>query len=171
MVYNMPRELIYFFSKSKGFLEKRLSNFYPSPVYYNGFMYPSIENAFQAAKYECSSKPGIAEELAERRVTPAMAKSLGSKSGMKKRGAVLDVNKWNAKSVRMMKQLVNSRMKTDGLYREIILKARKDKVPFFHFERSGRKSFWGGNFPQGTSQIPSNFVGENMLGKILDGSV
>ena len=27
-----------------------LSNFYPSPIFYDGILYPTVEHAFQAAK-------------------------------------------------------------------------------------------------------------------------
>jgi ribA/ribD-fused uncharacterized protein len=167
----MTREYIYFFSKSKGALERRLSNFYPARVEYKGVVFPSIENAFQAAKYECSSKPDVFRDLARAEMTPAMAKSAGSKTGMKKRGAVLDVAKWNDQSVAIMKRLVKSRMKTDDLYRKTILLARKQGLPIYHFERSCAKSFWGGCFRKGEAHLAKNFVGENMLGKILGGKV
>jgi ribA/ribD-fused uncharacterized protein len=50
-----------------------LSNFYPSQIQYEGYLYPTVEHAFQAAK---TANPEVREEirLAE---TPAEARRLG----------------------------------------------------------------------------------------------
>lgn len=49
-----------------------LSNFYPSPIEYNGIVYPTVEHAFQAAKavvehdrlkIACADTPGQAKRL------------------------------------------------------------------------------------------------------------
>lgn len=50
-----------------------LSNFYPSPITYNGLLYPTVEHAYQAAKTDdFELKRGIAQL-----VNPATAKKIG----------------------------------------------------------------------------------------------
>ena len=162
-------EYVLFFSKSKSTSERLLSNFSLSPVEYHGVTFPSIENAFQAAKYRFSTNPGVWTTLAH--MSPAEAKREGSKSGMWKHGAVLDVAAWTEASPHVMKTLVQRRMQTDALYRHTIETGRRDGTAFLHFERSGAKSFWGGCFPADAPRTPSAFAGKNVLGKILMGTL
>lgn len=160
---------VLFFSKAKDPTARYLSNFTEAPVEYNGVVFPSIENAFQAAKYAHSTQPHLFAELAS--MTPAEAKSAGSKSGMKKRGATLDLSTWNNLSPRVMKQLVEQRMKTDARYKELILQGRRDGVAFLHFERSGANSLWGGSFPKTMPREAAYFEGGNGLGLIMSGKI
>ena len=52
-----------------------LSNFYPSPIYYNGLHYPTVEHAYQSMKTEDHGlRVGIAALL-----TPGEAKKVGRK--------------------------------------------------------------------------------------------
>ena len=153
-----------FFSRSKG-PERQLSNFFPCDVPHENVLFPSIENAFQAAKYLRSTRPEVFVELAS--MTPAEARSAGSKTGMRRRGAALDVAAWDRDSVGVMERLVAIRVVQDPGYRSAIAAARKEGTALLHFERSGKKSFWGGSFPAGCERVPANFVGRNMLGKIL----
>lgn len=157
---------IYFKFASKHILQRYLSNFYPAKVVYKGVAFPSIEHAFQAAKYLLSNKPEAFKSIAHLK-TAREAKSAGSKSGMKKRGAMLDVVRWNELSTDIMRQLVESRVKHDAVYRKILKAARKKKIKLYHFEsacgKRGGKPFWGGYFKAGSRE----WFGTNMLGEIM----
>lgn len=166
----MAPPYILFFSGSKDADAKYLSNFQPASVEFMGVVYPSIEHAFQAAKFQRSDKPALASRLLF--MDAKGAKSAGSKTAMKRAGATLDVARWNQDSLAVMKHLVAQRMKTDPLYRRMIEEGRRAGTRFLHFERSGAKSIWGGFFPQGASRdTAAAFVGQNLLGRILDGTV
>ena len=167
MNHSNDANYLLFFSKARDLTARYLSNFTEAPVEYNGVVFPSIENAFQAAKFLHSTKPHLFAELAS--MTPAEAKSAGSRTGMKKRGATLDLATWDKVSLTLMKQLVEQRMKTDARYKEIIEQGRRDGVAFLHFERSGAKSLWGGSFPKDFPKAPAYFHGANRLGRILSG--
>ena len=71
-----------------------LSNFYPSPIVADGFQFPTVEHAFQAAK--------TAAENEKRRIasakSPARAKSLGRRVALRK--------DWESVKVGIMKQCV-----------------------------------------------------------------
>ena len=160
-----------FYSKSKHLTNRYLSNFtnisagimipetFPL-VELIGYRFPSIENAFQAAKYCLAGSLKIALEL--RHKTPSESKSMGSKSGMKKCGIVLDVIRWNQLSYPIMLELVRERLKCDELYRLIAKYCVENKIKLKHFERSGDKSFWGGYFKNGI------WYGYNSLGRIIE---
>ena len=55
-----------------------LSNFYESPLWYNGKLWPTVEHAFQAAKVD----PETAEKI-HKAETPGEAKRLGRKGKMR----------------------------------------------------------------------------------------
>lgn len=170
----LTKPYILFFSKSKHALERRLSNFYPAQITYKGVTFPSIENAFQAAKFLHLLGPERERKdlfAAFADMKPVAAKSAGGKGAMKRHKVLLDVEGWNGASVRIMKLLVKKRMKVDDLYRKIILLARRQHVPLLHFERSCARSVWGGCFDKTKSREANNFKGQNLLGKILMGVI
>lgn len=127
-----------------------------------GTRYPSVENAFQACKYAISSRPEIADELSM--CTSKIAKTLGSKSGMRKNNTCIDVAYWNSLSYQCMYQLVQARVSCDDTFHSILKKYRGDGKRLYHFERSGAKSYWGGFFKNDTSE----WVGQNNLGRIME---
>lgn len=161
---------ILFFSRAKGERERRLSNFFPARVEYRGVVFPAVENAFQAAKFLYSTRPELFRTLVD--MSPAQARSAGSKTGMRRLGAqLIDAHEWDRNSVAIMKELVERRMHTDAEFRAIVEAARRDGTALLHFERSGGRSRWGGSFPKGCERAPENFVGQNLLGKIMSGSM
>lgn len=123
-----------------------------------GYTFPSVENAFQACKYAISSL-GVEPFL---NCTPSEAKSLGSKKGMKSKGATLDTFIWNDISYNVMESLIRVRARVDETFRLMLLRCRLTGTLLFHFERSGEKSYWGGYFKDG------RWVGQNKLGHILN---
>jgi ribA/ribD-fused uncharacterized protein len=58
---------------------KFLSNYYDSPIEYEGLKYPTVEHAFQAAK---STDPVVREMIATA-ATPGNAKSFGKKINLR----------------------------------------------------------------------------------------
>jgi len=161
---------IYFYSKSKTATARHLSNFHvvPEKLVYRGVAFPSVENAFQAAKYLHSTRPELFETLAH--MTPAAAKSAGGKGGMKKVGAVLDVDAWTSENVRVMRELITIRAAVDEEFRRHLGMARARGLKLLHFERpprGGGLAFWGGSFANATHRELADFRGENMLGRIM----
>ena len=157
---------IYFYSGAKSGLERYLSTFFPARVIYHGISFPSIEHAFQAAKYLYSDKPDVFERIASEK-TSLDAKRAGGKGGFRKFGATLNVSAWNAHSTGVMRDLIQSRTKTDALYRCIIKKARKANIKLLHYEKAfgkrGAEPFWGGYFKKDTGE----FFGKNTLGRLM----
>ena len=140
---------------------KYLSSFAPCNIQYNDRNFPTIENAFQAAKLEYVSGLSDLSEIYKQfeNVQPAQAKKLGSKSSFKKLGITLDVHNWNINSTRIMTNLIQLRSEVDPLF--LSIRRKYDKI--YHYERSGSKSYWGGYFDKKTKQ----FVGQNMYGQLL----
>lgn len=157
---------IYFWSKSSSPDARHLSNFAPAPLEYRGVAFPSVENAFQAAKYLRSTRPEVFETLA--RMTPAAAKTAGGKAGMKRVGATLDVAAWDGDSPGVMRELIALRVASDERFREQLAVARAHNTHLLHFERPPRTGLavWGGHFPQ-RSRALADFRGRNTLGRIM----
>lgn len=160
-----------FFSKSKDLSARYLSNFTIIPCGLTipddfivkelvGHVFPSVENAFQAAKYVLAGNLKVALEL--KNVPPSVSKSMGSKTGMKKNKCILDVSAWTRISYIVMKQLIQERANQDKPFRDTIKNAIENKISLKHFERSGKKSFWGGCFKEGV------WYGNNALGNIME---
>lgn len=139
-----------------------LSNFFPCLLEVDGHRFTSIEAAFQAFKYRFSTRPELFAKLSG--VEAKTARRMGSKTGMMRNGAVLDVERWNAASEEVMRSLVQLRLLTDPAYASVLRKAREEGTVLLHFERSGALSRWGGSFSRKDRKV---FQGNNLLGKIL----
>lgn len=159
--------MITFWSRSKNPAHRYLSNFQLLPQglcipndffisYVTGYTFPTVENAFHACKYAYSDEPLGIQELMY--CSPREAKSIGSKGGMKKRGATLDVETWNRVSFECMSELTKLRFEQDPQFRETILTAEDD---FYHIE-SRPPYIWGGCMKHG------KWIGQNRLGNILN---
>lgn len=140
-----------------------LSNFANIPVSWQGNVYPTVEHAFQGAKYKLASdNPSIEIEF---RIggsigdDPADAKRNGSKTGMKKRNTVLDIQKWNNISDDIMTELIIEKSK-NPIIRQILQVIRKKNIYLYHFSRSDMK--WGCHLDK-DGNIKK---GENRLGQI-----
>ncbi len=117
-----------------------LSNYYPSVVAYEGQLYPTAENAFQAAKTLDSA-------LRERftRFTPSDAKHVG-------RSIPLRAG-WDDMRIAVMEEVLRS--KFDHTVRRSLLEATGDAA--LVEGNTWGDTFWG----------RCNGVGENNLGKLL----
>lgn len=165
-----------FFSKSKNPDARYLSNFtdtdglkienvcFPtSNSVLENKVFPSIEHAFQGYKLAISNAPeSIINSLIDS-TDGKEVKRMGSKKFFKENGLVLDISSWTSKSMNLMRYLVRQRLHIDLKYREIIKNAIDNDIKLYHFERSGRKSLWGGFFEKQTGV----WVGGNRLGKML----
>lgn len=163
------RGYLYFHSRAKHPVEQMLSTFWPAAIKYHGLNFPSIEHAFQAAKFLYSDRPDLFSEAARRvrGLTAAKAKSVGSKSGFKRLRATLDIDAWNANRLEVMQELVYYRAQHDPAYRQVLKEARDDGILLLHYEKAfgkrGAEPFWGGYFQKETGQ----YFGKNWLGKLM----
>lgn len=104
-----------------------LSNFYPCKVVYEGYVYPTVEHAFQAAKCEHLSDV----ELIRAAKTPGDAKSLGLRVKMRA--------DWEARKKCIMYQLLLSKFKDPKLLRKLERTALKELIE----ENTWHDGYWG----------------------------
>ena len=107
----------------------------------------SAEHAFQAVKYTYSTKPLVAFELSENIKTPLEARRAGSKTGMKKHRAMLDVKQWDARREAVMQHILQARFAQDSKFRAILQFVRVHRWYLQHYENrvAHNKAFWGGD--------------------------
>ncbi len=166
-------KLILFHSKSKEITEyglpknamRLLSNFSMIPVEYESHIYPSVEHAYQAQKYNYSNRPELVSEFYDGTITtPEAAKSAGGKGGMKKRGAVLDFSRWSEDvSQTIMRELIVSKIQRNPVIREILDLLAPHHVELVHFSRSDM--FWGAHVNEERTAI---IRGKNLLGELYN---
>lgn len=119
-----------------------LSNFAPVDVKYEGYSYPSVEHAYQAAK---TLKKSQRREILKA-ATPSRAKRLGRKVDLRK--------DWEAVKLEVMYYLVYHKFKNHRVYRKLLI-------------ATGEAELIEGNWWGDTFWGVSNGKGENHLGKIL----
>jgi hypothetical protein len=119
-----------------------LSNFYPAEVSFAGFLYPSVENAYQAAK---SADRAFQESLIA--MTPGQAKRAG-------RGAVL-ISNWESIKQPVMAELLLQKFMHADLWAR--LDATGDAV--LKEVNTWGDRYWGMDLATGR--------GQNILGKML----
>lgn len=133
-----------------------LSNFGAIPIVWRGRTYPTVEHAFQAAKYLLASdRPDLEPTIRNLRY-PVMAKRAGSKAGMRAAGAVLDVALWETLSDGIMMELITEKAK-HPVVRSILGICRDKGIRLCHYSRSDMK--WG-------CHVSPNPKGENRLGRM-----
>lgn len=133
----MPRMSIKSFSGRYRFL----SNFYPATVLLEGHVYPSVEHAYQAAKFP----PGQREPFRNPDLKAGQAKRMGHGKGGPD---------WRRKSLLVMRELVLQKFFYHHNLKELLL-------------RTGDVELVEGNTWGDTFFGVCNGVGENYLGKIL----
>ena len=118
-----------------------LSNFYPAPVTYEGYLYRTVEHAFQASK---SLDPACREVIANCK-SPALAKEVGRKVDLR--------HDWKDIKVSVMLRLLRQKFSEPTLQHMLLLTAGEDLV---------EGNWWGDTF-WGVCRGQ----GENQLGKLL----
>lgn len=117
-----------------------LSNFWPAPVVFDGITFPTVENAYQAAK--CKTRE---ERLSFVAITPAEAKA---------RGATVDMrDDWNAIRLPVMRDLVWQKFQPPQLRQQLLATGTATLIE----GNDWNDRFWG----------VSGGQGENHLGKTL----
>lgn len=127
-----------------------LSNFSQNPVIWNDIKYPTVENAFQAAK---STDPEVMEQI-RKAESPAVAKQLGRKVRLSFR------SDWEKVRVDVMAEIVELKfLQNIDLIKKLIAteKAYLREGNYWH------DNFWGNC----TCTKCKNIKGENVLGEIL----
>ena len=120
-----------------------LSNFYISPVTYNGHTYMSVEHAYQAAKAK-TEEDRLAIANCD---TPGKAKRLGRKIEMRE--------DFEENKVEIMKECLMNKFSNPNLRKKLV---STGKVYLAEGNNWG-DTYWGVLFP--------DLVGENRLGKLL----
>lgn len=119
-----------------------LSNFYPTPVDYEGVTYPSSEHAFQAAKTEDSRTRRIIASAA----SPGMAKAIGRTVRLRKG--------WDDMRIEVMRGILHDKFDRREALRFALLDTGDAKLVEGN---TWGDTFWG----------VCNGEGENHLGKLL----
>jgi ribA/ribD-fused uncharacterized protein len=130
-----------------------LSNFYPCRVEYEGLVYPSVENAFQAAK----TAPFRREIFT--RISPKEAKKLGRKVPL-----LGGAGQWESRKVRIMEELVRRKFSQNP---ELAKKLVETGDAVLIEGNTWGDEFWGVNLKKPDSNSPWGYRGKNILGQIL----
>lgn len=118
-----------------------LSNFYPSPITYEGVEYPTVEHAFQAAKTTDNTLRRVISRLS----TPGKAKRAGRSLQLR--------SGWDDLRLQVMSTLVELKFQDPELRRKLIGTGSARLIEGNHWH----DIFWG----------VCEGKGENNLGKIL----
>jgi len=117
-----------------------LSNFYNSSVIYNGFTFPTVENAYQAAKCKKKEIIGVFQDL-----TASQAKKLGNKIDLK--------DNWEDIKLSIMYGLLIQKFSHVDLKIKLLNTGNQELI---------EGNYWGDTF-WGVCQG----IGENNLGRLL----
>ena len=112
-------------------------------VWYEKLLYPSTENAYQAAKWPIGKRNQFTS------ISPGASKKLG------KEAPNLDVKKWDKMKYSIMSGLVHQKFKNNDKLRQMLLMT---EGCYLEERNSWNDRYWGTDV---------NGVGENNLGKIL----
>jgi hypothetical protein len=127
-----------------------LSNFYPCEVEYEGLVYPSVENAFQAAKKAPHKRSQFTK------ISPKEARKLGRKPPIR--------DDWNMVRVKIMRELVYKKFKNNE---ELKRKLLETGDAILIEGNTWNDTFWGVNLKKPDPNSEWGYVGKNMLGIIL----
>ena len=120
-----------------------LDNFAAFSVEWNGILWPTLEHAYQAAKFEDNS---IIQRIQKAR-SPYEAKSIVREKELASKVSP----DWNSRKVATMKALMQCKVSQHSLIKEILLGTQKARL----VENSPFDSFWG---------IGPDGDGKNMIG-------
>ena len=135
----MEKKIIDRFTKESGY--DFLSNFYPSTIRFEGFLYSTVEHAYQASK----TTDEKIRKIIRNAKTPGEAKKLGQ--------SILVRENWDKIKIDLMKLLVREKFENPFL-RPMLLSTDDAELIL---NNKWNDHFWG----------ICKGVGENWLGKIL----
>ena len=121
-----------------------LSNFYPAQVSMDGFVFPTVENAYQAAKLPTNLRDTATMHLFAK-LSPGEAKREGRRWPLR--------NDWETVKIDIMRDLLAKKFEHNNLRSLLVATKGRDLVE----ENSWGDSFWGTYKGQG----------KNNLGKLL----
>lgn len=144
---NVPEYAIHTNDKVCGFFGtfRFLSNFFPARVHFDGIYYPSVEHAYQAAKYDQMDRAQFTS------CTAGQAKRLGKKAPN------LDVKKWDRRKYELMTGLVLNKFLDNFDLKDMLLATDN---AYLEETNSWGDTYWGKD---------EDGQGENKLGQILMG--
>lgn len=122
-----------------------LSNFFPAKIFFEGLEYPTVENAFQAAKTTDNSLRKTFQNI-----SPTEAKKYGRTLPLRK--------DWAEVRIQVMAQLLSLKFANPSL-RSKLLQTQGELVE----DNSWHDNFWG----RCTCDRCSSRLSENLLGKLL----
>ena len=125
-----------------------LSNFYPCTILYNGVIFPSLENAYQAVKYIGEDDLNVYQEFAG--FTPGKAKRKGKKLPLR--------NDWDMVKLEVMEELLRIKFADEVLKRQLLSTGEKELIE----DNDWHDNFWGS-----CSCEKCGNRGMNNLGKLL----
>ena len=125
-----------------------LSNFYPCTILYKGVIFPSLENAYQAAKYSGEDALNVYQEFAG--FTPGKAKRKGRKLPLR--------NDWDMVKLEVMEELLRIKFSDEGLKQQLISTGEEELI---------EGNYWHDNFWGCCSCEKCGNRGMDNLGKLL----
>lgn len=140
ILQNVQGDKIVGFNKRNG--TEFLSNFHPSAISFEGFLYPTIEHAYQASKTIDQKN----RELIRKTKSPGDAKKLG-------RSLILR-DDWFEVRINIMKSLIKEKFENPFLRHLLLATGDKELI----HENRWNDRFWG----------VTNGEGENWLGRIIE---
>lgn len=127
-----------------------LSNFYEAPVYLDGVLYPTTENAFQAAK---TLNPLERQRFVS--CTPAESKKLG-------RIVTLRLD-WEDAKIGIMEKLLMQKFQDLTLQDKLLATGNAELIE----GNTWGDRFWGMTKDEEYDHLKGDWVGQNHLGKLL----
>jgi predicted NAD-dependent protein-ADP-ribosyltransferase YbiA (DUF1768 family) len=166
----------------------------PAPMNVFGYDFPTMEHAFQAAKfYFCHGGPQNSK-TAKSAVggiyasVPALkVKSKGGKGAFREEKVTLNIAEWERYKVKVMKRIVKARLQCDPKFVNLVRQYREQGTKLLHYEQARKKwpvkkgnespeafrrredalRFWGGAFKDG-KKVLEQYRGVNSLGTIYE---
>jgi len=150
-------DYIYFFSGKKAF--RSLSNFWENDVVIDGRVYQSGEHAFHVEKFFRLGHTDYAEKFMKPSAyTPAMAKKMGGKNGLRLNDE--ELWRWSKMSIEVQKEICEYKLRYEEVREDLIASKGKLLIHPALRCRTPEKCIWEGRYVDGA------FIGQNLLGKI-----
>lgn len=137
----MPREITQFMGANRF-----LSNFYYHPISFDGYLWPTSEHAYQAAKTNNS----VSKELIRNAETPARARIIGREVSL--------IPDWHVMRRAIMRDILAKKFRRVGGLMAFKLISTGDALLIAQLQGD---HYWG------AVSVGGKWVGENWLGKLL----